>query len=738
MATIGIDVDVSKDRLELDAALNKISEVCKEPLKDLVDYSRTVYEARRDACLGAKIASEKDLKVLEKMLKSVQVVDPSYKDTPLALQFVQKFVPAFVDPFKKLETDALPNTEFVNLAKEASKAFPVARIFAPLIPSKAPKDLNDMCKHEAFKHPNLIAFFEDIIPKHIENAKDALSEASVLKCIAILRVLKPKSVYSFQGKDSFDEIKNSLQQPYRSYFEITGVKTSEEFLKIGDVKNLTRAELEELKVRKNTTDPPFEMGTIEFDICVSNISLRHALLVDRAVWDEGIFKAWMDTGFNAVACPEFISWLEHDIERNGLKSPSGESMFMRRVLHSYLFHKNLALTTLGSEEDAWEANFQRNMMNLISKGVWLTDPGSELRTRLFNYGRTGKVEDAKLLIKSLDPSKSENFQNFDNIFQNMKYLRLLNSEVKFSSHLLHLLYNREKIHYENICQNYAFENGLLESLETLEEVFGKWTECANKDEVRSLRIFKQLSKEHLIDYRISIIEKEFSNFKDGKKQEKVKLKYAKGGSLGMFMALRAYIGMRKFKDNLDVADLETRSKAEFGFASMPQNESCLNVHTYKKNPKLHKDLSNYFLVLKYEKEWKRWDDIFDSMDERLKADDDISDKINVLRHIGWILEQCTEEGHCKIDFQSKKISCTAVSQLLSKIDEQAKYFQYMMEEGMKLDSLAKFVDFVKMEMDLYKSKLKESLTPPIHSYHDNVDSDFNAVDGPFPFLNQNV
>ena len=126
------------------------------------------------------------------------------------------------------------------------------------------------------------------------------------------------------------------------------------------------------------------------------------------------------------------------------------------------------------------------------------------------------------------------------------------------------------------------------------------------------------------------------------------------------------------------------------------------------------------------------------MDERLKADDDISDKINVLRHIGWILEQCTEEGHCKIDFQSKKISCTAVSQLLSKIDEQAKYFQYMMEEGMKLDSLAKFVDFVKMEMDLYKSKLKESLTPPIHSYHDNVDSDFNAVDGPFPFLNQNV
>lgn len=79
----------------------------------------------------------------------------------------------------------------------------------------------------------------------------------------------------------------------------------------------------------------------------------------------------------------------------------------------------------------------------------------------------------------------------------------------------------------------------------------------------------------------------------------------------MFMALRAYIGMRKFKDNVDVADLETRSKAEFGFASMPQNESCLNVHTYKKNPKLHKDLSNYFLVLKYEKEWKRWDDIFD-------------------------------------------------------------------------------------------------------------------------------
>ena len=343
------DVDASKGRSELDAALNKISEVCKEPLKDLVDYSRAVYEAKRDTCLGAIIASEKDMKLLEKMLMGVQVVDSSYKDTPLALQFVQQFVPAFVDPFTKLETDALPNPEFNNLAKEANKAFPIARIFAPLVPSKAPKDLADKCKHEAFRHPNLVAYLEDIIPKYIENANDAVSEALTLKYITILRALKPKSIYSFQGKDSFNEIKDSLQHPIRSFLETTDAIASEEFLKIEDIKDLTGDKLKELKIMKSTT--AHMPDTIEHYICCSNHFLHRALLVDRSVWDEGIFKAWMNTGFNTLACPEFINWVEHDIERNGLESPNGKSVC--NALGAHYSMKEDALWKLGSEDDAF-------------------------------------------------------------------------------------------------------------------------------------------------------------------------------------------------------------------------------------------------------------------------------------------------------------------------------------------------------------------------------------------------
>ena len=205
------------------------------------------------------------------------------------------------------------------------------------------------------------------------------------------------------------------------------------------------------------------------------------------------------------------------------------------------------------------------------------------------------------------------------------------------------------------------------------------------------------------------------------------------------MALRAYIGMRKYKNSVDVADLENQIKANFGFASIPQDSSCLTVHTFKKNPKLHRQLSNYFLVLKYEKEWKSWKDIFDSMDESLRTNSVIKSKMSVLDQLETVLEECKNDGDCKIDLRRKKISCTAKSRRLEWIDEyegeQAQYFQYMMEEGMKLGSLAKFIDLVEMETALYKSRMKESLIPPIRAYHDNVEYDFSAVDGSFPFFN---
>ena len=198
---LGRNADAS-DLNKVNTTLNKMFEVCNLPKEPLKDYLRKYYESKRETCLEAKVAGENDLKELKRLLEGLQVVDSTYKDDSLELRFVEKFVPPFVTPFKELEMSTFgvgDDANFTALVREANKAFPLARIFAPFVPLNAPQELKNMCKHASFKHLSLIAYLEHIIPKLKENTKDANSEANAQKHIRMLRLLKPKSPLAQEG-----------------------------------------------------------------------------------------------------------------------------------------------------------------------------------------------------------------------------------------------------------------------------------------------------------------------------------------------------------------------------------------------------------------------------------------------------------------------------------------------------------------------------------------------------------
>ena len=536
-------------------------------------------------------------------------------------------------------------------------------------------------------------------------------------------------MFAFKGKDSFALITQSLTNPFLSYFEITDAdeaQLSEKFLKIEDIKDLT---MDELRAVPSSQNPSFwEKNSYEELICETNVHLKKVLQVDRSDWDEAVFKAWMNTGFNTVACPEFMNWVAHDLERNGRGSPHGAELFL--ALAEYRLHRKRALGFLNSEDEIFKEEAQHHMMSFVYQGVQLLEPGSDALQHLLNFGKSGTIDDVKLFFNSLNPPHSARFRNFEDILPNLSFLPM-NTEARFALQLFYIMCYRERIHEDGM----RFNNGLLENnSDSLEEAYNKWTALTSKNEGANMFIFTQLSAEHLLNLRIESLEQACKNFKEGKRPERAKLENTK---FGLFMALRAYIGMRKYKDRVNVAELENQAKVEFGFASMPKDKSSLGLTTYMKNPVLHKQLSEYFLVLKYEKEWKSWKDVFTSMDDSLKAHNLAWGKLGVLSQLWMLLDQCNKGnlGHCKIDLQRKKLSCSAQSQLLAKIDrfkgEQAKYFQYMMEEGMKLNDLAKFCEFTKKEWNLVNSRMEESLIPAV--VQDSADFDFIAINGPFPF-----
>ena len=700
------DVDASKGSLELDEALNKISEVCKEPLKDLVDYSRTAYEAKRDSCLSAIIAGEKDLKLLEKMLKGVQAVDPSYKDTPLALQFVQKFVPAFFEPFTKLETDALPDSEFATLAKESNKAFASAQIFAPYVPRDAPKDLADKCKHESFKHIKLTSYLVDVIQKAI----NASLENKAKKYIRILRVLKPKSRFAFPGLETLYEFRRALGPPLRSYLKIQTSK--EKPVNIEELKSMATTGLQALFAQFQNKENGLEKDYPSWYVCQSNLYLLSALIWIRYHPQEGTnsFNAWMNTGFKTVGCPEFIKWIEDDFARNPV-APDVHG------IPSFIFsmHTSISSSLLGSDPATSHLGFiQSRIMVLVSIVFQHSQPESVLRKTLLKYLKSQTVEDAKEFLNAvLSHADAQMLKKFDEVFL-AGIIKVYDSKFSLSFAMMHLLYKQHEYSKDGFS---PFEVKLkdLDQSESLENAFQLWTKYASEDEKGGLESLKRISKLHYIKQQIELIEREFRNTTESGKPTKLAVDYTSGSKSGLLLAFRAYIGARKFIETVNAADLQKEAATEFGFASFPPDRSSLTLETFQKNAKLHLRLLCYVRYQSYLNEWKSFDDVLGCMREGWAAYNEGKSKKDVISYLNTIRKQCIPGGVCVFDQASKKISCTAekynaILQSLAKLDKaSARYCQDLLFDWNHFNDHEKFSELLSKEWSLINSTSEENL-----------------------------
>ena len=528
-----------------------------------------------------------------------------------------------------------------------------------------------------------------------------------------------------QGTDSLDDDKTIQFPPIDSYFDFPAPRqATTKLLRIEDVKDFDAAKLQNLQIELSEESKSYAPLTGALYTCQANIYFISGLLADSTSWDAQIYNAWKGTGFKVVGCPEFITWAQHDLERN--RDDPSRARTLSEMLKTMYFKKQKAI----DRSDSGEHVIEWHMMNLVLKGARLAGPAQSC---LFRFASTGTVDDAKAFITSIGAPPADPFNKFKNLLLNPPNVAM-NSEPGFALKWLYLMYNYKRFAatvFKNISKS---NNSLLKNNQSLDEEYKNWIDRVEKDgEGSCLEVLNQLTNMHLLDQRLEDFEQEHKYFQDTGRCEKVELDFTKG-IFGVFVAFRAYVGLRKYLDNVNVADLENNARLEFGFASLPLDRSCLSIDTFMKNTTLHKQLSTYFRARVLEVEWKTWNDIFDSIRADVKRDSLVVMQRNALKQMMNILGECKPGGRCKIDVQSRKISCTldTLNETLAQYNascktEEATFFQALLHEAMQCNDLEEFMDHLKDEETILNSNVEAGVCPPIAPYLGDVDYEFNLV-----------
>ena len=703
---------------QVSITLNKMFEVCNLPKEPLKDYLRKDYESKRETCLEAKVAGENDLKELKRLLEGLQVVDASYKDDSLELWFVEKFVLPFVTPFEELEMSTFgvdDDANFAALVREANKAFPLARIFAPFVPSNAPQELNIMCNHASFKHLSLIAYLEHIIPKLKDNAKDANSEAIAQKHIRMLRLLKPKSTYV---KESLDTHKKDNRPPISSYFEIPPMsKPTVEFLDVNEVKDMPDSKLEEIRneisefLKNNSND--VYLSTDEYKIRKSNLGLLNALIASRSMPQNDRFNAWMNTGFKTICCRAFVAWVRNVMNNHEELTAYKYLKEQIRDMHKYKSFSGLC-------ENYIEEQFQHRMADIVWIGIRanrnLEPDFSQKLLRFFNSNRPAEVKDFF--------NSHEEDATFDMIWEDY-YLPKpdsSNTDVEFFCNMIYLMSGLRRILTTRAKESTEFGARLdtLKESDKPEDVYIWWTDCVNDgNEEQCLKQLKLAEQQNFYEQRIEDLEIKYKRFKDTGLPEVLKYGYKDfiDGKFGLLVSFHAYINMQDYLRNVNVSDLKDKASSAFGLTSL--DASNLSVQTYVKNQKIHQELSEYFKYCSLEKDWKSFPDIMRSLLDNRDSLDAAKQKCTLMLNLQAIFGECQTGKICKFDRKTKKISCnpgyhTSALEFLGELKgEMASLCQDLLEEAMQTEDLGVIIEKVKEKWKQIQSNMEVELFPNI-------------------------
>ena len=675
---------------EATSTLDKMFEVCSLPKEPLKDYLRKSYESKRDVCLGAKVAGENNLKELKRMLEGLQVVDSSYKDDSLELRFVEKFVNSFIEPFKELETrSSLEDTKFATLVTQANKAFPLARIFASFVPLSAPQELQKDCKHASFSHKNLSSFLEHIIPKLIEDVKDAESEVTVRNYIRILCLLKPKSSFAFEDEKSLDAYRKTITNTLASYFELPPPqKPLLEYLDFEKVKNMPVSDLQNLITQTTMALSKYNEYSLEYSVCKHNIAMLEAICVNISNWDPNIFNAWKNTGFKTTSCPEFVNWVEQITKR------SGDKLFQHVIDMHKFKSKDFC------EDEALQA--------LIASAAWhITKypvPG-EFRQKMLTFLKSEEPSDAKILFDSgeVKPMLRQYFDSMTSKF--------MDSKIKFSCNIIYFMSQLGYVSESptNIT-NFSVKLNAISEDDKPEDAFALWTACVSAHGEEQCWNELELAEQHHINtQRIEDIELKYKSFIENGKPGNLKYDYMEyaDGKFGLLMAFHTYVDMRKYFDKVNEA------KASFTF-----DPNMLSFNTNQMNIKLHDRLCEYSKG----KEWKSLKGIMYSLKENLKSIRSSNDKLGVLYDLTCILEVCKPNNYCKMDRVGKKISCSdyyssaRLKNLAKLTGKMATYCQNKLDEAFQATDLDIYVEKLNSEADLIRSNKDILLFPVIDDY----------------------
>lgn len=720
VAKFNRDVDASEIPL-LNVKLKNMLEESKEPQQTLSEYLKKNYETKRDAALGAKVAGEKDVNDLKLLLKGLRIVEPLYPDEMLEIQFAEKFVTPFLEAFRKLESKIVV-PEDADLALEAKNAFPLARMFANLVPQNVSKEVRDKYSHDSFKWKSLIAYLEQLIPKLIEEAKDVAAEATALNYIRILRLLNPKSRYAYEGKDSIEEIKQSMHRPSIISYFVLDVPQRLPLLTVDSVKNMSKVELEELEKqisveRELCRD---QNRDVDLAICGANLALVDVFLFERVDRNNEIFAAWMNTGFKTTRCPEFLNWIEHDLALNGhsvlcsdrASAMPGDLHFLDFV--RWMHEKRARAFSYFDSKTYVEEYVQQMAIPLAYEGFNLSLPGSEARKKLVKFLQTESPEDTKIFFSSL----SEWSEWFNNqlerdclrIHNVLKHLDLC-FESSMAYEMLHYLQELQKFEEINAKSDFGAKLESLEESTDLNVAYQWWTECKDNKKEPCWKVFRSVATQHLLEKKIKTLELEYEASKVSGTRAEVPVNSTEGKH-GLIMALRAYIAVRFYFDNAEFKRLERDVLSHFEFTKLPTDCSSLNISTYKKNYNSHSNLMEYIQLSSYRKEWTSFAAILRSMDGNSKIVKTAVEKRSAILLLKRILKECAKKEKCKTD-QTRNIFICTSEDLYLELDgfsnlkgELETYFLEILEEAMQSDDLTKQIKKLDTELDLIACNLE--------------------------------
>lgn len=377
-----------------------------------------------------------------------------------------------------------------------------------------------------------------------------------------------------KGKESLNElVEKSQLPPISSYLDVA--KPVGKFLSIEDVKDLPEADLMKRKAKFEKEMKGSRKNSVDWYTNAANILLLATLSLQEWEPNVAVFKAWKNTGFKTVGCPEFATWLE-----NSTSKPSNRANILTDLIGMY-HDKSCAL--LGVDAEASQNNaIQDYMARLAYDAFGYAQSGSVYSQRLLQFLKTGLLADAKKFMESLaessDKAAGNHLSALNSPFSLFVVKGPIYSEAGFASNLIRLsaaLHSATK----NLSAAQVDAVKPFEECGTPQEAFQLWT-THGKARTTALN---SMTKKYYIEYLIEVLQQEYDSFKETGKYEKVKFDYSKS-KYGRLMAIRAYISMRELLASVDISDLTQRGKKYFGFEELPSDRSVLNVDTFLKNP----------------------------------------------------------------------------------------------------------------------------------------------------------